>query len=142
MQLQPEVVRIEIKKYKFNMETINFVDLKKQYSVIESDVNESLAAILKSGQFILGPVVEKAEDALSQYTNANHAITVSSGTDALFVSLLALGIGPGSKVFIPAFTYTATAEVIALLGAEPAFVDVDEDTYLSLIHISEPTRPY
>ena len=58
MQLQPEVVRIEIKKYKFNMETINFVDLKKQYSVIESDVNESLAAILKSGQFILGPVVE------------------------------------------------------------------------------------
>ena len=78
MQLQPEVVRIEIKKDKFNMETINFVDLKKQYSLIESDVNESLAAILKSGQFILGPVVEKAEDALSQYTNANHAITVSS----------------------------------------------------------------
>tara|TARA_Y200000002_G_scaffold358251_1_gene341487 strand:- start:7811 stop:8983 length:1173 start_codon:yes stop_codon:yes gene_type:complete len=143
MQLQPEVVRIEIKKYKFNMETINFVDLKKQYSVIESDVNESLAAILKSGQFILGPVVEKAEDALSQYTNANHAITVSSGTDALFVSLLALGIGPGSKVFIPAFTYTATAEVIALLGAEPAFVDVDEDTYnISCDSLTEKINHY
>ena len=111
------------------MEPINFVDLKKQYSAIESDVNESLSAILKSGQFILGPVVEEAEEALSKYTNAKHTISVSSGTDALFVSLLALGIGPGSKVFIPAFTYTATAEVIALLGAEPAFVDVDEDTY-------------
>ena len=111
------------------MEPINFVDLKKQYAAIESDINESLSAILKSGQFILGPVVEEAEEALSKYTNAKHTISVSSGTDALFVSLLALGIGPGSKVFIPAFTYTATAEVIALLGAEPAFVDVDEDTY-------------
>ena len=111
------------------METINFVDLKKQYSLIENEVNESLASILKSGQFILGPVVEEAEKALSKYTGAKHTISVSSGTDALFVSLLSLKVGPGSKVFIPAFTYTATAEVIALLGAEPVFVDVDEDTY-------------
>ncbi|MEK9794943.1 MAG: aminotransferase class I/II-fold pyridoxal phosphate-dependent enzyme, partial [Hyphomicrobiales bacterium] len=111
------------------MNKISFIDLKTQYSIIEKDIKNSISNVLESGQFILGPIVEKAELLLSKYTQAKNTITVSSGTDALFVSLLALNIGPGSKVFLPAFTYTATAEVIALLKATPVFVDVDDSTY-------------
>ena len=97
------------------MEQINFVDLKKQFSSIEREITDSVLEVLRSGQYILGPIVEEIEKKLSLYSNVNNVITVSSGTDALFVSLHALGIGPGSKVFIPSFTYTATAEVIALV---------------------------
>ena len=111
------------------MNKISFIDLKTQYSIIEKDIKNSISNVLESGQFILGPIVEQAELLLSKYTEAKNTITVSSGTDALFVSLLALNIGPGSKVFLPSFTYTATAEVIALLKATPVFVDVDDSTY-------------
>lgn len=111
------------------MNKISFIDLKTQYSVLEQNIKNSISNVLESGQFILGPIVEEAELLLSKYTEAKNTITVSSGTDALFVSLLALDIGPGSKVFLPSFTYTATAEVIALLQATPVFVDVDELTY-------------
>jgi len=111
------------------MNKISFIDLKTQYSVLEQNIKNSISNVLESGQFILGPIVEEAELLLSKYTKAKNTVTVSSGTDALFVSLLALDIGPGSKVFLPSFTYTATAEVIALLQATPVFVDVDELTY-------------
>lgn len=111
------------------MNKISFIDLKTQYSVLEQNIKNSISNVLESGQFILGPIVEEAELLLSKYTEAKNTVTVSSGTDALFVSLLALDIGPGSKVFLPSFTYTATAEVIALLQATPVFVDVDELTY-------------
>ena len=111
------------------MEQINFVDLKKQFSSIEREITDSVLEVLRSGQYILGPIVEEIEKKLSLYSNVNNVITVSSGTDALFVSLHALGIGPGSKVFIPSFTYTATAEVIALVGAEPVFVDVNSKSF-------------
>ena len=111
------------------MNKISFIDLKTQYSFLEQNIKNSISNVLESGQFILGPIVEEAELLLSKYTEAKNTVTVSSGTDALFVSLLALDIGPGSKVFLPSFTYTATAEVIALLQATPVFVDVDELTY-------------
>lgn len=108
---------------------INFIDLKKQHSIIESEITSSLDKILKSGQYILGPIVENLENKLCSITGSKYAISVSSGTDALFIALLSLGIKKGSKVFVPSFTYTATAEVIVLAGAIPIFVDVDKNTF-------------
>tara|TARA_B110000305_G_C19465309_1_gene657426 strand:- start:12420 stop:13595 length:1176 start_codon:yes stop_codon:yes gene_type:complete len=108
---------------------INFIDLKKQYNEIEKEITSSVASVLKSGHYILGPIVEKLENELCSVTGSKYAVSVSSGTDALFITLLSLGIGKGSKVFLPSFTYTATAEVIVLAGAIPVFVDVDEHTF-------------
>ncbi|MDB4128071.1 DegT/DnrJ/EryC1/StrS aminotransferase family protein [Hyphomicrobiales bacterium] len=112
-----------------NIFPINFIDLKKQYDVIEEEITSSVGEILKSGRYILGPIVENLENELCSTTGSKYAVSVSSGTDALFITLLSLGIGQGSKVFLPSFTYTATAEVIVLVGATPVFVDVDEYTF-------------
>lgn len=109
--------------------SIPFLDLKAQQARIAADLRRRLDAVLEHCQFILGPEVGELEDALAQFCGAKHCIGVSSGTDALQIALMAEHIGRGDAVFLPAFTYTATAEVPLLLGATPVFVDVDPRTF-------------
>lgn len=108
---------------------IAFIDLKSQYARIGTKVSAAIQEVVTSGRYVMGPVVEELEQRLADYTGAAHAIGVSSGTDALFIPILAHGIGQGDAVFMPAFTFTATAEVVVLAGATPVFVDVDPDTF-------------
>ena len=108
---------------------IPFLDLKAQQARIEPELRRRLEAVLAHCQFILGPEVAELEGRLADYCGAAHCVSVSSGTDALQIAMMAEGIGPGDAVFLPAFTYTATAEVPLLLGATPVFVDVDPATF-------------
>ena len=108
---------------------IPFLDLKAQQARLGPQLRQRLDAVLAHGQFILGPEVTELEARLAAFCGANHCVTVSSGTDALQIALMAEGIGRGDAVFLPAFTYTATAEVPLLLGATPVFVDVDAHTF-------------
>ena len=108
---------------------IQFLDLKPQRARIEAALRRRFDAILESCQFVLGREVGELEAALAAYCGAAHCVTVSSGTDALQIALMAAGIGRGDAVFLPAFTYTATAEVVLVLGATPVFVDVDPATF-------------
>jgi len=112
-----------------NITPIPFLDLKAQQTRIGPALRRRLDAVLAHGQFILGPEVKELEDRLKIFCGASHCVTVSSGTDALQIALMAEGIGRGDAVFLPAFTYTATAEVPLLLGATPVFVDVDPATF-------------
>ncbi|WP_030141006.1 DegT/DnrJ/EryC1/StrS family aminotransferase [Pseudomonas fluorescens] len=105
--------------------SIHFVDLKTQYEALKEEIQHRINGVLEHGQYIMGPEVAELELRLSAYTGAKHCITVSSGTDALLISLMALGIGPGDEVVTTPFTFAATAEVIVLLGATPVFVDID-----------------
>jgi UDP-2-acetamido-2-deoxy-ribo-hexuluronate aminotransferase len=105
-----------------------FIDLKAQYRELETQIHARINAVLDHGQFIMGPEVQELEARLQEYTGATHCVTVSSGTEALLISLMALGIQPGDEVITTPFTFVATAEVIVLLGAKPVFVDIDPDT--------------
>jgi UDP-2-acetamido-2-deoxy-ribo-hexuluronate aminotransferase len=107
---------------------IPFVDIKKQYASLEPQISERINRVLQHGQFIMGPEVGEMEDRLADYTGASQCISVASGTDALLISLMALGIGPGDEVITTPFTFVATVEVIVLLGAKPVFVDIEPDT--------------
>ena len=111
------------------MTAIPFLDLKAQQARIASELRRRLEAVLEHCQFVLGPEVGELEQRLAQYCGAAECVSVSSGTDALQIAMMAEGIGPGDAVFLPAFTYTATAEVPLLLGATPVFVDVDPATF-------------
>ena len=106
-----------------------FLDLKAQQARIAPHLRPRLEAVLAHCQFILGPEVAELEARLAAYCGAKHCVGVSSGTDALQIAMMAEGIGPGDAVFLPAFTYTATAEVPLVLGATPVFVDVDPRTF-------------
>ena len=108
---------------------IPFLDLKAQQARIAADLRRRLDAVLAHCQFILGPEVRELEAELAEFCGAKHCVAVSSGTDALQIAMMAEGIGRGDAVFLPAFTYTATAEVPLLLGATPVFVDVDPRTF-------------
>ena len=108
---------------------MEFIDLKAQYRRLRESVNGRIQAVLDHGQYILGPEVEELERALAARTGSKHCIGVASGTDALLLALMALGIRPGDEVITAPFTFIATAEMIALLGAVPAFVDIDAATY-------------
>jgi dTDP-4-amino-4,6-dideoxygalactose transaminase len=108
---------------------IDFAGLKAQYARIKPEVARRIQAVLDHGQFILGPEVAELEAALASRVGAKHAIGVSSGTDALIMALMAEGIGAGDAVFVPSFTFTASAEVVLLLGATPVFVEVDARTF-------------
>jgi UDP-2-acetamido-2-deoxy-ribo-hexuluronate aminotransferase len=108
---------------------MKFLDLKKQQSQIRKPLEKRLNAILDHGKYIMGPEVHELEEKLADYCGVKHAISCSSGTDALLIPLMAWGIGPGDAVFTTPFTYVATAEVIALLGATPIFVDVYDLTF-------------
>lgn len=108
---------------------LEFAGIKAQYSALKQDISRRVAEVFRHCQFINGPEVRELEDALAQVAGVKHVIGLSSGTDALTAPMLAAGIGPGDAVFLPAFTFTATAEVPILLGASPVFVDVDPCTF-------------
>ena len=105
-----------------------FIDLAAQQQRIRPALENHIHRVLHHGQYILGPEVRALEDKLQAYTGAKHCITVASGTEALLISLMALGIKPGDEIITTPFTFVATAEVIALLGAKPVFVDIEPDT--------------
>src|ERR1700749_4499469 len=109
--------------------SVPFLDLKAQQARIASDLRRRLDAVLAHCQFILGPEVGELESQLVTFCGAKYCVGVSSGTDALMIALMAENIGVGDAVFLPAFTYTATAEVPLVLGATPVFVDVDPHTF-------------
>ena len=111
------------------MTPIPFLDLKAQQARLAGRVQARVDAVLAHCQFVLGPEVAELERRLAAYCGAKHCVGVSSGTDALQIAMMAEGIGPGDAVFLPAFTYTATAEVPLVLGASPVFVDVDPATF-------------
>lgn len=108
--------------------TISFIDLKHQYQVLKPQIKARIDAVLEHGQYIMGPEVKELEDKLAAFTGAKYSITCASGTEALLMSLMALGIGPGDEIVTTPFTFAATAEVVVLLGAKPVFVDVEPDT--------------
>jgi UDP-2-acetamido-2-deoxy-ribo-hexuluronate aminotransferase len=108
---------------------MEFIDLKSQYQRLKTDIDEGIQRVLDHGQYILGPEVADLEEKLALYTGAKYCITVANGTDALQIAQMALGIGPGDEVITPGFTYIATAETVALLGAKPVYVDIDPYTY-------------
>lgn len=111
------------------MSDIAFIDLKAQQARLGHRLEEAIARVLRHGQYIMGPEVRMLEEALAKFCGAQHALTCSSGTDALMLPLMAWGIGRGDAVIVPTFTFIATAEAPALLGATPIFVDVLPDTF-------------
>ncbi|WP_210316295.1 DegT/DnrJ/EryC1/StrS family aminotransferase [Devosia oryzisoli] len=111
------------------IETIPFIDLKTQYAELKQSIDARIQAVLDHGQYILGPEVAEMEQKLATYVGVRHCISVSSGTEALLIALMALGVGPGDEVITTPFTFAATVEVIVLVGAIPVFVDIEPDTY-------------
>lgn len=109
--------------------SISFIDLAVQQKRLKNKLRARIDSVLSHGQYIMGPEVIELENKLKNYTKAKYAITCGSGSDALLLCMLAYGIGPGDAVFCPSFTFPATAEAIALVGATPIFVDVDLDTF-------------
>lgn len=109
--------------------SIPLLDLKAQYSSIREEINEAVLKVIESGCYILGPNVDGLEEEVAAYCQTRFGVGVASGTDALYVSLLAIGIKPGDEVITVPFTFIATAEVITLLGAKPVFVDIDPLTF-------------
>ncbi|MGN6463030.1 MAG: DegT/DnrJ/EryC1/StrS family aminotransferase [Pseudolabrys sp.] len=108
---------------------IAFIDLAAQQRRIEKEVKQAINTVLAHGQYISGPEVKKLETELAKHSGAKHAVGCSSGTDALVLPLMALDVGPGDAVFVPSFTFAATAEAVALVGATPVFVDCLAATY-------------
>jgi len=108
---------------------MDFIDLKSQYRRIKPSVDARIARVLEHGAYVMGPEVVELEQALARYCGTKHCVSVASGTDALMIALMALEIGPGDEVVTVPFSFFATAEVIALVGATPVFVDIDPRTY-------------
>ncbi|MDC5466882.1 DegT/DnrJ/EryC1/StrS family aminotransferase [Acinetobacter baumannii] len=108
---------------------IDFIDLKAQQNRIKDKIDAGIQNVLTHGQYILGPEVIELEEKLASYVGAKHCITCANGTDALQIAQMAFGIGLGDEVITPGFTYIATAETVALLGAKPVYVDVNPKTY-------------
>ena len=108
---------------------MQFRDLHRQYEAMKAEMDEAMLNVAASGAFIMGPQVAGLEQLLAEYVGVKHCISCANGTDALTLALMALHIGPGHAVFVPDFTFFASAETIAMVGATPIFVDVDEDTY-------------
>lgn len=124
---------------------MEFIDLKSQYKELRARIDQRIQAVLDHGNYIMGPEVGELEERLAHFTDAQHCITVASGTEALLIALMAIGIKPGDEVITTPFSFIATAEVIALLGAKPVFVDIERQTCninASLIEerITERTR--
>jgi UDP-2-acetamido-2-deoxy-ribo-hexuluronate aminotransferase len=108
---------------------MEFCDLKSQYQLLKTEIDMGIQRVLDHGQYILGPEVAELEEKLAAYTGAKYCITCANGTDALQIAQMALGIGPGDEIITPGFTYIATAETVALLGAKPIYVDINPLTY-------------
>jgi UDP-2-acetamido-2-deoxy-ribo-hexuluronate aminotransferase len=108
---------------------MHFIDLVSQQVGIKEQIDAAIQGVLSHGKYIQGPEVSELEKRLAEYNGAKYCITVGNGTDALQIAQMALGIGPGDEVIVPAFSYIATAETILLLGAKPVYVDIDLKTY-------------
>jgi len=108
---------------------MQFIDLAAQQARIKDKIDAGIQKVLAHGQYILGPEVTELEEKLATFTGAKYCITCANGTDALQIAQMALGVGPGDEVITPGFTYIATAETVALLGAKPVYVDIDPNTY-------------
>jgi dTDP-4-amino-4,6-dideoxygalactose transaminase len=108
---------------------MQFRDLAKQYEVLKHDIDQAMLTVASQSHYIMGPQVKELEEQLAAYTGVKHCLTCANGTDALTLALKAWGIGPGDAVFVPDFTFFSSAEVVALEGATPLFVDVDSTTY-------------
>ena len=108
---------------------MQFIDLKTRHKLIEDKINARIQKVMDHGQFILGPEVSELEHKLAEYIGSKNCVAVSSGTDSLLIALMALGVGAGDEVITVPYTWISTAEVIALLGAKPVFVDIRSDTW-------------
>ena len=108
---------------------MEFRDLKQQYQVLKADIDQTVLHVMQSGAFIMGQAVKDLEQELKTYVGVSHCVSCANGTDALSLALKVWGIGPGDAVFVPDFTFFASAEVVSLEGATPVFVDVDADTF-------------
>ena len=108
---------------------MQFIDLQAQYKHLKERINDRIQTVLDHGKYIMGPEVQEFEENLSNYVGVKHSIGVANGTDALQLALMALGIGDGDAVFVPTFTFFASAEVVPLAGATPVFIDINERTY-------------
>ncbi len=109
--------------------SIRFIDLKSQYAALKTEIQIRINTVLEHGQYIMGPEVRELEERLAAYVGVKHCISVSSGTDALLIAMMALDIGSGDEVITTPFTFVATGEMITLLGARPVFVDINARTY-------------
>ena len=109
--------------------SIPFIDLKAQYKEVEASVRKGIDGVLEHGAYVMGPEIADLESRLSSFSAVRHAVGCASGTDALIMALMAFEVGPGDAVFTTPFTFMATAEAIALLGATPVFVDIDPVTF-------------
>lgn len=110
------------------IQTMDFIDLRSQYAALRENINARIQRVLDHGQYIMGPEVAELEGKLSARTGARHCITVASGTEALLISLMAIGLKPGDEIITTPFTFAATAEMIVLAGGKPVFVDIEQDT--------------
>ena len=108
---------------------MEFIDLKSQQARIKAKVDQRIQDVLSHGRYVMGPELDELEERLKNYVGARHCIGASSGTDTLLIAMMALGIGPGDEVITVPFTWISTAEMIALIGATPVFVDIDETTW-------------
>ena len=108
---------------------MQFRDLKTQYAVLKDEMDKAILDVVASSAYVMGPKIKEMEQAFAEYVGVKHCIACNSGTDALLLALMAWGVKPGDAVFVPSFTFFASAEVIANVGATPVFVDVDENTY-------------
>ena len=111
------------------MDEINFIDLIAQQQKIRPQIDAAIKKVLDHGQFIMGAEIFELEDRLARYVGVKHCVSTSSGTDALLMALMALGVGVGDAIFTTPFTFVSTTEVISLLGATPVFVDIDPQTF-------------
>ncbi|HMN69549.1 MAG TPA: DegT/DnrJ/EryC1/StrS family aminotransferase [Bdellovibrionales bacterium] len=111
------------------MKTIPFIDLKAQYQALKEPIQKRIQDVLEHGLFIMGPEVEELEKKLAAFTSTKHALAMASNTDAAMIAMMALGIGPGDEVIMPAFSFIATAETVLLVGATPVYVDIDPKTF-------------
>jgi len=108
---------------------VPLLDLTRQYESIKREIDEAIQRVVSSGRFILGPEIEAFEQEVAEYSGVKHAIGVASGTDALLLSLKALGVSPGDRVIVPSFTFFATAGVVHNVGGTPVFADIDPKTF-------------
>lgn len=115
---------------------MEFIDLKKQYEILKQEIDANIQAVLDDGHYIMGAAVSELEKELADYIGAKHCITCANGTDALSLALMAWDIKSGDAVFVPSFTFYATAEVVSLIGATPIFIDSDPRTFnIDVIHL-------
>jgi UDP-2-acetamido-2-deoxy-ribo-hexuluronate aminotransferase len=120
---------------------MQFIDLKSQYWALKPAIAERIQRVLDHGQYIMGPEVAELEGRLAAYTGSQHCITVASGTEALLIALMALDIEPGDEIVTTPFSFVATAEVVALLGAKPVFVDIDQTCNIDAGRIEAAITP-